>query len=125
MKLRSKDISSVDRVSSVSKPSNPNPISPTTLSENLEERLNRHPELKAKIEALLSVVENAEGNLVKANEAEQRVIEEIRQLGQTALQEWATRQNQAQQEEFIQTNPQAQRTRKKTFTGTVASAQSK
>ena len=109
----------------MNKPSTSHPVSSPTLSEKLEERLNRHPELKAKIEALLSVVENAEGDLVKANEAEQRGIEEIRQLGQTALQEWATRQNQAQQDEFIQTNPQAQRTRKKTFTGTVASAQSK
>ena len=109
----------------MTQPSTPNSVSPTTLSEGLEERLNRHPELKAKIETLLSVVENAQGDLVKANEAEQRVIEEIRQLGQTALQEWATRQNQAQQDEFIQTHPQAQRTRKKTFTGTVASEQSK
>jgi len=40
------------------------------------------------------VVENAEGDLVKANEAEQRVVEEIQQLGQTALQGWASRQNQ-------------------------------
>ena len=97
----------------MSNPSPSHPVTSPTESESLEERLNRHPELKAKIETLLSVVENAKGNLVKANEAEQRVIEEIRQLGQTALQAWATRQNQAQQDEFIQTHPQAQRTRKK------------
>jgi len=35
----------------------------TTISESPEERLNRHPELKTKIESLLSVVENAEGDL--------------------------------------------------------------
>jgi histidinol dehydrogenase len=103
-------------------PSSPTPLSTTPVSESLEERLNRHPDLKSKIESLLSVVENAEGDLVKANAAEQRVIEEIRQLGQTALQEWATRQNQAQHDEFIKTNPQAQRTRKKTSIGTAASA---
>ena len=93
--------------------------------ESLEERLNRHPELRSKIESLLVVVENAEGDLVKANAAEQRVVEEIQQLGQSALQAWATRQNQAQYDEFIKTNPQAQRTRKNTSTGTVASAPSK
>ncbi|MBW4491387.1 MAG: hypothetical protein KME12_26870 [Trichocoleus desertorum ATA4-8-CV12] len=92
-----------------------------TESESLEERLNRHPDLKARIETLLSVVENAEGNLVKANEAEQRVIEEIQQLGQAALQGWATRQNQIQQDEFVHTNPYAQRTRKKDSIGTPAS----
>jgi hypothetical protein len=102
-----------------------NPISTTPISKSLEERLNRHPELKTKIESLLSVVENAEGDLLKANEAEQRMIEEVRQLGQVALQEWATRQNQEQTETFIQDNPQAQRTRKKRSSGTVASDASK
>ena len=98
------------------------PLSATTLSESLEERLARHPELKAKKESLLAVVENAEGDLVKANDAEQRVLEEIRPLGQSALQTWATRQNQGQTEGFIQANPQAERSRKKASTGTVASA---
>jgi hypothetical protein len=53
------------------------------------------------------------------------MIEEVRQLGQVALQEWATRQNQEQTDTFIQDNPQAQRTRKKRSTGTVASDASK
>lgn len=98
-----------------------NQASTITTPERLEERLKRHPELKARIEALLSVVENAEGDLVKANEAEQRVVEEIQHLGQTALQGWASRQNQVQSGNFIQANPQAQRTRKKSSTGTVGS----
>ena len=93
--------------------------SATSVVESLESRLNYHPELKAKIEALLLVVENAEGNLVKANEAEQRVIEEIRQLGQAALQGWANRQNQGQREQFIKDYPNAHRTREKNSTGTV------
>lgn len=104
--------------------SDPRLVRTTPVFESLEDRLNRHPELKAKIESLVSVVENAEGNLIKANEAEQRVIEEIRQLGQSALQSWATQQNQKQQDQFIQGNPEAQRTRKKNSTGIVASAQS-
>lgn len=95
--------------------SDPRLVRTTPVFESLEDRLNRHPELKAKIESLVSVVENAEGNLIKASEAEQRVIEEIRQLGQSALQSWATQQNQKQQDQFIQGNPEAQRTRKKTI----------
>jgi hypothetical protein len=106
----------------MSKLSTPKAVSPTRLCESLEERLNRHPELKAKIESLVSVVENAEGDLIKASEAEQRVIEEIRQLGQAALQGWATGQNQRQQDAFINDNPEARRTRKKISTGTVALA---
>lgn len=106
---------------SMTKQLSSNPVSTTPVSKSLEERLKCHPELKTKIESLLSVVENAEGDLLKANEAEQRVIEEIRQLGQVALQGWATRQNQEQPDRFIQDNPQAQRTRKKRSTGTLAS----
>lgn len=98
----------------------------TTVPERLEERLNRHPELKAKIEALLSVVENAEGDLLKANKVEQRVVAEIRQLGQTELQGWAEQQNQAQSEHLSKNNPtSAARTRKKTSTGTVGAEPSK
>lgn len=109
----------------MTKQSSPNSVRTTPVSKSLEERFNRHPELRTKIESLLSVVENAEGDLVKANEAEQRMIEAIRQLGQAALQGWANRQNQEQTDAFIQGNPQAQRTRKKLSTGTVASDASK
>lgn len=56
--------------------------------ESLEERLKRYPDLKAKIEALLAVVENAAEDVDKANAAEQRMIEEIQQLGRAALQQW-------------------------------------
>ena len=45
----------------------------------LEERLNKHPQLKSRVEALLNVVENTENNLENVNVAEQRVIEEVRQ----------------------------------------------
>jgi hypothetical protein len=83
--------------------------------ESFEQRLNAHPELRAKFEVLLSVVENAQGDLIRADAAEQRVIEEIRQLGQTALQEWAIRQQQRQSEAFSQENPTANRGGKKTI----------
>jgi hypothetical protein len=35
-----------------------NPISTTPISKSLEERLNRHPELKTKIESLVGVYFN-------------------------------------------------------------------
>lgn len=82
--------------------------------ESFEHRLNAHPELRAKFEILLSVVENAQGDLIEADAAEQRVIEEIRKLGQTALQEWATKQQQRQSEAFSRENPTANRSGKKT-----------
>ena len=98
---------------------------PSQTPESFEQRLNAHPELRAKFEVLLSVVENAQGDLIRADAAEQRVIEEIRQLGQVALQEWATRQEQQQSEAFRQQNPTANRGGKKNFIGIVDSDASK
>jgi hypothetical protein len=57
-------------------------------------RLQRYPELQAKFDALLDVVENASGDATKADEAEQRVFEELRHMGQQAIQAWAERKQQ-------------------------------
>jgi hypothetical protein len=98
---------------------------PSQMPASFEQRLNAHPELRAKFEVLLSVVENAQGDLIRADAAEQRVIEEIRQLGQVALQDWATRQEQQQSEAFRQENPGANRGGKKNSIGIVDSDGSK
>ncbi len=58
----------------------------------LMDQLNRHPQLKNRIKSLLQVVENTAGDVTLADVAERRVIEEIRQMGQGALEAWAMRQ---------------------------------
>jgi hypothetical protein len=58
---------------------------------DLVKQLDNHPQLKARIKALLDVVENADGDVVKADEAEQRFIEELRLMGLDAMQAWAER----------------------------------
>ena len=55
----------------------------------LLQRINRHPLLRTRFESLLGVVEDAGGDLEKADAAERRVIEELRQMGNEALTEWA------------------------------------
>ena len=55
----------------------------------LLDRMNRNSLLKARMENLLSVVENAGDDIVKADDAERRVIEELRQMGNEALTGWA------------------------------------
>ena len=57
----------------------------------LMQRLNRYPPLRARVERLLGVVEDAAGDSLQADAAERRVIEELRQLGQEALTAWAER----------------------------------
>lgn len=67
---------------------------PSASSSEFLARLQRHPELQAKVDALLDVVENSAGDVTKADEAEQRVFEELRLMGQQAIQAWAERKQQ-------------------------------
>ena len=55
----------------------------------LLELLNRHPELKQRVRALADIAEDVDGDLVRADEAERRVIEEVRRIGQETLHSWA------------------------------------
>lgn len=59
------------------------------MKESLEERLRQHPALRARVEQLLDLVENTEGQYVRADETELAVVKHVRQLGQELLQEWA------------------------------------
>ena len=67
---------------------------------SLEERLKAYPELKTKIESMLAIIENAGGDVEKAAEAERRIIEELRQMGNEVLHSWARRQQQKKEEEY-------------------------
>ncbi len=87
---------------------------------SLEERLSAHPHLFERIEALLNVVENSASDLEKADLAEQRVMEEVRQIGQQALVSWAEHQHQKHLELLRQNHPQVRQHLKKNFTGTPA-----
>ena len=88
---------------------------------SLEERLREHPQLRARIERLLDVVENTQGEVVKADEAEQRCVEELRKMGQAALQAWATGQAE-QSERYWSARAGVSRKAKKNSSGRRASA---
>ncbi len=49
------------------------------------ERIEKQPALLKRFEQLLSIVENSTGDIQKANEAEMRVIKELREMGNEAL----------------------------------------
>lgn len=89
--------------------------------DNLEERLNKHPMLKARVEALLGIVENAAGELEKASAAEERVMEELRQMGNEVLHSWAKKQERKKSEELEESEQGVCRKKKKASTGTRGS----
>lgn len=60
-------------------------------AEDVAQRLERHPIIKARITRLLDMVENASGELRRADDAERRAIDELRAMGQELLQGWGQR----------------------------------
>ena len=91
---------------------------------SLEERLKEYPELKAKIERLLAIVENSGGDVEKAADAERRIIEEMRQMANEVLHGWARRQQQKKEDEYT-AKPGVNRKEKKRSTGTPGLGKSK
>jgi hypothetical protein len=92
--------------------------------ETLAERLKQHPELAERFEMILDIVDNAAGDVEKADEAERRAIEAVRQLGNEVLQDWAQRQHQKKEQEY-DAKTEVSRKQKKTSIGTRSSERSK
>ena len=64
---------------------------PRYTASEVVERLRRHPELQVQFEEFLDVVDNCAGDVAKADEAEQRFIEVLRQMGRQGMETWAER----------------------------------
>jgi len=58
-------------------------------SAQVAQRLERHPQVRARVLRLLDVLENTSGEIRRADEAERRAIDELRAMGQEVLQGWA------------------------------------
>ena len=77
----------------------PTKNNPSTSPQDFLDRLQRHPDLLAEFEAILDIVDNSSGDVLKADDAEERVAQELQRLGQKALTSWATRKHQKLQAE--------------------------
>jgi len=91
--------------------------------EEILRGLNANPQIKERIASLLAVVDDSAGDLKLADAAEMRMIEEIRRLGQEAMQAWAERQVERREQE-LRSGGQVQREGKKNSAGTLPSATS-
>lgn len=87
---------------------------------SLETRIKKHPLLHQRVEALLGIVEDSEGDLDKANAAEERVIQELQQMGKEVLQYWAEEKQLQKTEAYKESNQQGKvkNKGKKKFIGT-------
>ena len=79
------------------------------------QRISRYPSLKNRIELLMNILEDCAGDCQKANEAEMRVIEELRQMGSEALHCWAEHKLEQASEDFGKAYNTAAKSGKKTL----------
>jgi len=86
-------------------------------AKELAEKLELYPELKARVEQLVHIVENKNGETTLADVAEQRIIDELRQLGHESLQGWADRQSRRASAQLESKMPKACKNVKKKFAG--------
>jgi phosphoribosyl-dephospho-CoA transferase len=64
------------------------------------ERLRQRPELRARFESILELTGNAEGPVKTADAVEELLIQELRQLGHTSMNQWATQAEQRVSDEL-------------------------
>jgi hypothetical protein len=62
----------------------------TVQETQLIERLRQHPEMLARVQSILDLVHAADGPLKSADEVEELLIQELRQLGRSTMNQWAT-----------------------------------
>ncbi len=83
--------------------------------------LRAHPDLRCRVASIARAVENCDGDLAEADAAEERLFEEMRQLGREALQGWAEKRVEVTEQEIRQ-YPRMHRQGKKNCAGTRNSA---
>jgi hypothetical protein len=80
-------------------------------------RVQSHPGLEERIEAILDIMENKSGEFLTADEAEGKAIEEIQKLGKELLKGWALNQQDQAVKKAEQMHPSAKKHGKKNSTG--------
>lgn len=80
-------------------------------------RIKAHPGLRERIKAILDIAENTSGELITADQAEGKAIEEVKKLGQELLKEWAVQQHEKAIETAKKTHSNAKNHEKKSSIG--------
>ena len=62
----------------------------TPAETKLVEQLRQHPEMMARVQGIIEIAHNEEGLLKTADEVEELLIQEIRQLGHATMGQWAS-----------------------------------
>ena len=78
----------------------------------LIKQLREHPEILERVQSILDITNNKDGSDKKADEVEDLLVQEMRQLGHASLSEWAI-QTEEQESNKLKTQDTTVRSRKK------------
>jgi hypothetical protein len=62
----------------------------TPAEMKLVEQLRQHPEMMARVQGIMEIARNEDGPLKTADEVEELLIQEMRQLGNATMGQWAS-----------------------------------
>jgi hypothetical protein len=79
----------------------------------LVELLRQHPEMRDRFESILNLASNTDGPLKTADEVEALLIEEVRRLGHTTMNQWAVGAEERVSQEFEEQQPEVRSRKKK------------
>jgi hypothetical protein len=84
--------------------------------ERIAALLRAHPTLRDRFASIVKAVENSDGELNLADDAEERLVEEMRHLGREAMEAWAQKRVETTEKE-VRAQPRMHRQGEKKSTG--------
>ena len=79
----------------------------------LIEQLRQHPEMMERVQSILEITGGTAGPLRTADEVEELLIQEMRQLGNNSMSQWATRAEERVSKELKEQDPSVRSRKKK------------
>ena len=77
------------------------------------EQLRQHPEMMDRFQSILDITGNADGPLKSADEVEELLIQEVRRLGNTGMNQWARQAEERVSDELKSQDPTVLNRKKK------------
>lgn len=76
-------------------------------------QLREHPEMMARFQSILDITRNADGPLKTADEVEELLIQEVRRVGNAAMNQWAVQAEERVGTELKEKDPTLRARKKK------------
>jgi hypothetical protein len=77
----------------------------TPAEEKLLKELREHPEMMARVQRIMEIAHNEDGPLKTADEVEELLIQEMRQLGNATMGHWASQAEERVSQELKSQDP--------------------